>query len=146
MSKITKEIEAKLRAVFSLVGDSVLEGLSEEIAAIDPWTKPDSSLQQYMDAHAEWADVTFKGQSLKGVLAHLKKEIAEWKDAPEDPEEFADCFSLMMRAWRLLGGTADTAIETAYQKLDVCKGREYGEPDEDGSVQHIPHPKEPTRE
>lgn len=97
----------------------------------------ETDLQEYMNAHAEWADVKFKGQSLSGVLAHLKKEIAEWAATPGDPEEFADVFSLTMRGWHLLGGTADTAIEAAYRKLEICKTRTYGDPDKDGSVQHI---------
>lgn len=95
-------------------------------------------LQAFMDDHAEWADATFKGQPVSGVLAHLKKEVQELIDNPDDPHEAADVLGLFTRFWYLKGGTAQSLIKVGREKLEICKTRTYGEPDEDGAVQHIP--------
>lgn len=52
---------------------------------------PDGFLAQL----AEWQLTTFPGESVAGVLSHLREEIDELSDRPGDPDELADCLMLI---------------------------------------------------
>ena len=117
-----------------------IERLSAELVAsneaIEQLGKRD--LQSFIDAHASWANQTFKDQDKTGILEHLKEEVQELIESPSDRHEFADCFGLLIRHWyAVLGGDAITALEACYEKLEICKGRKYGKPDKNGVVHHI---------
>jgi hypothetical protein len=90
--------------------------------------------------HAEWSQATFGNDSErdhKGPLAHLRKEIAEIEAAPHDGSEWADGFLLLLDASRRAGFPASVLVQEATAKLKINKGREWGKPNEDGSVEHI---------
>lgn len=72
-----------------------------------------------------------------GKLAHLVKELGELIDDPYDVMEYADCFMLLLDAARVSGYTADVVLAAAWVKLEVNKKREWGPPNEDGSVEHV---------
>lgn len=109
--------------------------------------KKADKLQALMDDISAWADATF-GAERKTVapLHHLKKEAAEAIEAIERAEpnrstagvlELADCFILVLNACALYGLTASEVIRAANYKLETCKKRKWGEPDENGVVEHI---------
>lgn len=96
-----------------------------------------TDLQRLQDELGDWQDETFGNSGPDGCLAHLKKEIEELITDPYDRMEYADCFMLLIGAYRRTGGSADDLVTAAFQKLTICKSREWGEPDENGVVEHI---------
>ena len=97
----------------------------------------DDDLQRFADDLAAWSDDTFKGQTSAGKLAHLAKEVKELCADPADKMEYADCFMLLIDAWRLDHGDMNELLYYASQKLEICRNRTWGEPNADGSVEHI---------
>jgi len=95
-------------------------------------------IQHLQDEIAQWSDATF-GSSRPATrpLHHLAKEILELLEAPDDQMEYADCLILLLDAFRMGGGSADDLIETCFQKLEINKKRKWGDPDENGVVEHI---------
>ena len=103
-------------------------------------------LQKLMDDIREWSDATFGKNRVTPQLHHLIKEIPEAIEAVKEVEnttlrgifEFADCFMLLLDAANHYGMTADDLIRFTKFKLDVNKQRKWGNPDENGVVEHIP--------
>lgn len=82
---------------------------------------------------ADWQIRTFSGGGPGSKLAHLEKEIDELKESL-DPEEVADCAIL------LFGIAADIGcdlIEECWKKLDKNRKRIWGDPDENGVIEHV---------
>ena len=96
-----------------------------------------TAIQRLQEEQGVWADRMFGGQTPDGKLAHLKKEVAELIENPYDRMEYADCFILLLDAYRKAGGSADDLVCAAFQKLEINKQRVWGQPNEDGSVEHI---------
>jgi len=95
-------------------------------------------IQKLQNEIAEWSDATFgEGRQATRPLRHLAKEVQEAIAHPEDHEEYADCLILLLDAYRMTGGGADQLLETAFEKLEINKKREWGTPDENGVVEHI---------
>jgi dATP/dGTP diphosphohydrolase len=95
-------------------------------------------IQQLQDEIADWSDSTFgAGRPATTPLHHLAKEVAELIEAPQDRMEYADCLMLLLDAYRMSGGSADDLIDACYQKLAINQKREWGQPDENGVVEHI---------
>jgi hypothetical protein len=90
--------------------------------------------------HAEWSQKTF-GSDLErdwtGPLNHLKKEIREIEDQPFDREEWADGLLLFLDAARRAGFNAAGLVLAAEYKLSININRIWGEPNDDGSVEHV---------
>ena len=115
------------------------------------------NLQNLMDSIAEWSDKQFgEGRSPVPILHHLKKEVPELIEQLEKYQamglrdggarddamvdsfyEFADCFMLILDAARCFGINAHILKEYTRLKLDINKAREWGEPDENGVVEHV---------
>lgn len=88
----------------------------------------------------EWSDETFGksyGRGPEACIAHLKKEILELEKEPYDREEFADCMLLLMDAYRRAGGNIEDLFIATREKLEICKKRKWGKPDENGVVEHV---------
>jgi len=97
-----------------------------------------SKIQRLQDDLAEWSDTAFGvGRSPSAPIAHLCKEVIELAESPCDVTEAADCLMLLLDINRMAGRTADILLEACFDKLEVNKGREWGEPDEYGVVEHI---------
>ncbi len=80
---------------------------------------------------------TKKERGCLGPLHHLKKEVQELIDNPDDEMEWADNFLLLLdAAWRK-GHSLQDLINFADKKLDININRKWGEPDKDGVYQHI---------
>lgn len=72
------------------------------------------------------------------ALHKLKEETAEAIESGE-LVEFADCLNCLLDAYRIKfnGQSTELLIAAASDKIDVCYTREWGEPDENGSIHHI---------
>lgn len=99
---------------------------------------PETAIQRLQNEQGLWSDATFgANREPSAPLAHLVKELGELLDAPRDRMEYADCLMLLLDAYRKAGGTADDLVQACFQKLEINKQREWGEPDENGVVEHI---------
>lgn len=90
----------------------------------------------------EWSEATFgsdKERGPLGALKHLELEAREAQDAPGDPEEYADCFLLILDASRRAGIKPMQLMEHAKAKLEVNKRRQWPKPtSETEPVEHVP--------
>ena len=112
--------------------------------------EPGNSLQILMDAQSSWSSATFGSlQSNPIILRRLQQEVSELIDAchsPADPatilpavlEEFADCMLLFLDAADKFGISADDLLSASRIKLNINKERNWGLPDADGFIEHIP--------
>ena len=115
-------------------------------------------LQEFMDVQDEWATKTFGVGDGTGTLHHLKEEVGELIEAVgnsnegrrrgvsiqklaglavEERLEFADCFILLLNAASKRGMTAESLMDAARHKQQINFKRKWGEPDENGVVNHI---------
>jgi hypothetical protein len=127
--------------LLALYGAAVLWALPRhEREAVRDWLDGDdrSRIQRLQDEAGEWSDATFGyNRSAEGPIAHLAKEIEELADNPGDRLEYADCLLLLLDAYRLAGGSADDLVGAAWQKFGINRSRVWGEPDENGVVEHV---------
>jgi len=120
-------------------------------------------VQDIQDAIQAWSDETFgKERTGKPIAYHLKKEVDEviesidnfHKDRPygKDKEslallrkrrervlfEIADCMMLLLDVAAHEQYTFKLIMMAVEDKLEINKRRKWGEPDENGVVEHIP--------
>lgn len=89
-----------------------------------------------IEAH-RWADSVFgELRPPHGAIAHLRKEVGELTECPYDDMEYADCLLLLLDAASNAGIGADDLLNTAWEKLALNQQRKWGEPDENGVVEH----------
>ena len=99
--------------------------------------------QDFWNQQAEWSRATFGSDTERGPLGplkHLEKEAKEaqteveklarkeWpseKDTLYLKEEIADCLFLTFDAARRTGISLDDLLDTAFQKLEINKAREW---------------------
>ena len=67
----------------------------------------------------------------RSIVEHLSREVQELRQEPTDLEEMADVFMLLV-------GLSDgrDLVGAVRAKLEKNKGRTWGQPDEDGVVEH----------
>ena len=97
-------------------------------------------LQQLMDLRRPWAEKEFKGQTIDGILSHLKAEVKELIKNPEDEEEAFDILLLLIGYCDRVGMTARELIDGGFRKLKICKGRTWQKRNSQGFSQHIDQP------
>jgi hypothetical protein len=73
----------------------------------------------------------------EGPINHLKKEVNELLESPLDRHEYADCFLLLVDAYRRAGGNIYDMLKAVEEKIEINKNREWGSPDENGIINHI---------
>ena len=76
-------------------------------------------------------------RSPDGPVAHLCKEVEELLEHPYDDMEYADCLMLILDASSNAGIAADDLLNTCWEKLAINRARDWGEPDENGVVEHV---------
>jgi hypothetical protein len=89
---------------------------------------------------AEWSQATFGSDRTRGplgALRHLEMEAREAQQAPDDPEEYADCFLLILDAARRAGISADSLVAAARQKMIINRQRKWPKPVDDTPVEHF---------
>lgn len=71
----------------------------------------------HLDRQREWSTATFgPGDRTQGVLDHIRKELVEIEESPDDPSEWADVVILAFDgAWRA-GIEAQEIIDAIHAK------------------------------
>lgn len=69
-------------------------------------------------------------------LKHLKKEVNELLENPDDPMEWADCFLLLLDAARRKGYSVDDLVKFGMKKLKINKKRKWKK-QKDGTFKHV---------
>lgn len=90
--------------------------------------------------HAQISQQLFGKDSERGPSApahHLLKEAKELVDHPTDISEMADVFNLLMDVCRRSGHDIRDLLKAVDYKLDVLLTRKWGQPDENGVIEHI---------
>lgn len=95
----------------------------------------------------EWQKETFPEATDLSKLHHLKQELEELMQAihylnqgttdTEVESEFADCFLLLFGAAKAHGMTFEEITKCIQDKFEVNKKRTWGNPDENGVVNHV---------
>ena len=89
---------------------------------------------------SDWSQATFGTDQERGplgALRHLEKEARETQAAPDDIEEYADCFLLILDAARRAGISPLQLIEAAQGKMVINRQRSWPRPVDDQPVEHI---------
>jgi len=94
------------------------------------------TLRELQDTIGQWSEVTFDDASPVPKLHHLKREVDELLAEPYDRFEYADCLILLVDAARKAGLSADTLVETAFEKMEINKRRVWVE-DDNGVSHHL---------
>jgi hypothetical protein len=98
-------------------------------------------LQDFVDRHDEWARGIFPDETLDSKLSHLKKEVDEVREHPDDLEEWADCGMLLLHSLKRAGFTVQQWLEAMERKFAEVQTRKNWVRTADGDYQSI---KEPT--
>lgn len=85
----------------------------------------------------KWQLATFPGATAKSKIAHLQKEVDELVEDPSDIHEHADAWMLLIGAAAIQGYNLDDVLGAIREKLEINKGRKWGEPDAQGVVEHV---------
>ena len=107
-----------------------------------------NELQKMINEIGQWSELTFSHQNSRSKLHHLQKEVAELIHAigqeSSEPNkknevnlEFADCFILLLDAARKEGLSATIILNAIIEKMEINKARKWGNPDENGVMEHI---------
>lgn len=99
------------------------------------------TLSQIVRRQMKWSRKTFgEGKRTKGVIAHIKKELAEIENAPLDLEEWVDVMILAIEgAWRT-GAHPDEITAALHRKTEKNANRkwpDWRERGEDEAIEHI---------
>ena len=89
-----------------------------------------------------WSQETFGNDEERGpigALKHLRKEIDEIIEAPDDRWEYADAFTLIVDAARRAGVPFIMLLNTAIQKLEINKQRDWPKPNPDDPTEPVEH-------
>lgn len=88
-----------------------------------------------------WQRETFPKATALSMIAHLRQELDELVTAIEMdtavPHEFADCFMLLYGAADRAGLRHHNIVAAIDDKMAINRLRKWGEPDENGVVNHI---------
>lgn len=89
-----------------------------------PYAEADAGFVQFIDDLADWQEETFGPSSdISGVLAHIRKELVEVKESPDDLSEYADLIILTLDAARRRGFLGSEIVNAIYRKALVNKSR-----------------------
>ena len=98
-----------------------------------------AKINQFIRDRNEFSNKTFGSPLVRDCsypLVHLKDEIQELLDAPDDKMEWADCTLLLLdAAWRK-GYSLEDLIEFSIKKLEINKKRKWKKNDK-GYFKHI---------
>lgn len=87
-----------------------------------------------LNLQSEWSFDTFgPGPRLKGVLSHIRKELKEIENEPQDISEWADLLILSFDGALRQGFTGRDIIKAYWDKAKLNREREW--PDWEGSSQ-----------
>ena len=81
-----------------------------------------------------WASATFSGQTPGSKIAHLRDELEELAEKPDDKEEIADLLILLLNIMEMAGGDWQEEVN---KKMAKNRARTWSAPDERGVCHHI---------
>lgn len=84
-----------------------------------------------------WTEKQFPNRDTASICAHLRKETYEVLEAPKDVMEYADCMMLLLDAASYNGVRSSDIVRACYEKLAINKDRKWGEPNDQGFVEHV---------
>lgn len=99
------------------------------------------ALIEFLEERRKFSHKTFGTPEVRdcmGPLTHLKKEVKELHENPNDPMEWADCFLLLVDAADRKGMTFDNLVAVSRNKLEINKARNWVKQD-DGTYRHQPN-------
>lgn len=70
----------------------------------------------------EWADTVFPHRTKESILKKFDEELAEWREAPDDPLEYADLVILILDFASLCGIDVQSAVR---EKIDINYNRQW---------------------
>jgi hypothetical protein len=89
----------------------------------------------------QWSDKTFGSVGSRGPLGALKHLVLEAQEAVDDPEsdeEYADCFLLILDAWRRHRGSFESLIRASKAKMLINRARTWPVPtNPNEAVMHV---------
>lgn len=102
---------------------------------------PRDSLTAMLHAQRDWSTETFgPGARLAGVLAHIRSELDEVEDAPQDVEEWIDVVILALDgAWRA-GHEPEVIVDALLAKYAKNRARSWPDwrtADPDAPIEHV---------
>ncbi len=141
---VAEQIESGLAQVvtgewsfYTLVADALTTLVDEP--------KPTAGIDTtFLSVKHNWSLETFgPGDRTKGVLAHIRKELQEIENNPDDPSEWADLILLAFDGFARRGFTAKQIVEAIRNKQLLNQTRHW--PDwrtqpKDGPIEHIREP------
>jgi NTP pyrophosphatase (non-canonical NTP hydrolase) len=102
-----------------------------------------TAIEIFINDCTEWAKETFPTSTPITCLEHLKNEIEKElipgieKGCDNLPEEFADCFILLMQAAKRMDIPFFQILVAANAKMEINKKRVWGKPNEKGFTEHV---------
>lgn len=123
-------------------GDVLIKHLFKGMDSVFLNVKKDSigdTLCSIWDNQKEFSDKTFGTPDVRPPicpLKHLQKEIEEVIREPDAKSEYADCFLLLIDAFRRNGYSLDDFLKAVADKQLVNSKREWLPPDKDGVFLH----------
>jgi hypothetical protein len=96
------------------------------------------TIEEFARRHLDWSLKTFgPGKQTDGLTAHIEKELAEIRAAPDDLVEWLDVMTLAMDGYLRHGGRADTLLADLAAKQAVNLERKWSAPADNGApVEH----------
>ena len=105
------------------------------LAGSGPQTPDAPTLEALMREALAWQAATFPHRTLHSISTHLLREATELREHPSDASEMADVFLLLGSLAHENGVNLAQAVA---EKLAKNKARQWGTPDSDGVVSHVP--------
>lgn len=98
--------------------------------------------EKLFDEVTKWQHDTFPLADALSKAFHLREEVEELiedleNDRPHKRLEYADCFLLLFGSAKADGMSYQDIQNAISEKLEICKKRVWGKPDENGVVKHI---------
>ena len=87
-----------------------------------------NKLEKLLKEQQEFSDKAFGTPEIRnesGALHHLRLEINELIENPDDTSEWADCLLLLIDAARRKGFTFDRLVDFALEKIEINKNRSW---------------------
>lgn len=84
-----------------------------------------------------WGNETFPKANLHTRFAHLRSELDELEQNPSDLMEWADVLLLLMQSASDQGYSMCQLLDASKVKLLINQNRTWGEPNEEGYVEHV---------
>jgi hypothetical protein len=98
-----------------------------------------NDIERYLADQKQWSTKTFgSGKRTKGILQHIRKELAEIESKPDDLMEWIDVMILAMDGFWRHGGSPNHLIHYLNAKQRTNFMRDWPKPvSEDEAVEHI---------